>query len=124
MAYHVLDPADLEPVPDRPSETYDIREAVGLRNMGVRVYRVRAGEDIPLSGLHYHDEQEEVFYPVDGELSVETPEETYRVPAGHVFVAEPGHPHRAFVDADTSGPVTVVAVGSPHAHDGHAFTPD
>lgn len=121
MSYHVVDPDELDPEPDRPSDTRDIRKAVGLENMGLRVYHVAPGEDIPLSGLHYHDEQEEVFYPVDGALQVETPETTYTVPRGQVFVAAPGSPHRAFNAPDAADTVTVLAIGAPGVADGHAY---
>jgi len=92
MGYHVVAPDDIEPTPDRPSETRYISEALDMENIGLRVYRVEPGEEIPLSGLHYHGEQEEVFHVVAGELHVETPGTTYRVAAGQFFVAEPESP--------------------------------
>lgn len=121
MAYHVIDPADLEPEPDRPSEMRYVSEAAGLEHLGLRVYRVDPGEEIPLSGLHYHDTQEEVFHVLDGTLAVETPEETYRVAAGQFFVAESGSPHRAHVPAGADGPAEVVGMGAPPLSDGHAW---
>ena len=121
MGYQVVDPADVEPMPDRPSETRDIAEAVGLSNMGLRIYDVAPGEDVPNSGLHYHDEQEEVFYVVSGELRVETPEREYVVPAGRFFVAEPGSPHRAHNAAGAGENARVVAVGAPSVSDGHVY---
>lgn len=121
MGYHLVDPADVEPMPDRPSETRDVASAVGLENMGLRVYDVAPGEDVPISGLHYHDEQEEVFYVVSGELRVETPEREYVVPGGQFFVAEPESPHRAFNAADASVNARVVAVGAPSVSDGHVY---
>lgn len=121
MGYHVVDPADVEPMEDRPSETRSISDAVGLENLGVRVYEVAPGEDIPYAGLHYHDEQEELFYVVDGELSVETPERDFQVERGEFFVVEPGNAHRAYNPdvADTNA--RVVAVGAPAVRDGHRF---
>lgn len=82
MGYHVVDPADVDPAPDRPSEMRYVSEAVGMENMGLRVYDVAPGEEIPVSGLHYHDRQEEVFYVVEGRLAVETPDRTYHAEAG------------------------------------------
>jgi quercetin dioxygenase-like cupin family protein len=121
MGYHVIDPDDLDARPDRPSEMRYISEAADLDHLGLRLYRVDPGESIPLSGLHYHDEQEEAFYVVAGTLSVETPDELFRVPAGHVFIAEPGSAHRAHVDADADGPAEVVGIGAPPQSDGHAY---
>jgi len=85
MGYHVVDPAELDPEPDRPSEMKYVSEAAGMDNLGLRTYRVEPGEEIPLSGLHYHDEQEEVFYVIEGTLSVETLEDLYSVEGGSVL---------------------------------------
>ncbi len=119
VAYHVIDPMDLEPEPDRPSEMRYVSEAADMDRLGLRTYTVAPGEEIPLSGLHYHDEQEEVFYVRSGELSVETPEELYTVPAGRFFVAEPESPHRAHNADDADEPVRVIGIGAPPLSDGH-----
>ena len=121
MGYHVVDPEDLEPEPDRPSEMRYVSEAIGMENLGLRLYHVEPGEDIPISGLHYHDEQEEAFFVVDGELSVETPEQIYRVPTGQFFIAEPGSPHRAYNDADSPGSARVIGIGAPPVDDSNNY---
>jgi uncharacterized cupin superfamily protein len=123
MGYHVIDPDDVEPAPDRPSEMRYVSEAAGMSRMGLRLYRVEPGEDVPLSGLHYHDEQEEAFYVVEGELHVETPDREYAVESGQFFVAEPESPHRAFNPASSEETAVVVAVGAPPVSDGHAYDP-
>ncbi|NLV09862.1 cupin domain-containing protein [Halomicrobium mukohataei] len=121
MGYHVVDPADLDPEPDRPSEMKYVSEATDLDHIGLRTYRVEPGESIPLSGLHYHDEQEEVFYVREGQLSVETPDRTYTVDPGQFFVAEPGSPHRAHVAADADGECRLLGMGAPPQSDGHGY---
>ncbi|MDF9747309.1 cupin domain-containing protein [Natrinema salsiterrestre] len=121
MGYHVVDPDDIAPESNRPSETRYISDAIGMANLGLRMYRVAPGEEIPLSGLHYHDEQEEVFYVADGTLSVETPDRDYRVDRGQFFVAEPGSPHRAYTDSDADGEATVIGMGAPPVSDAHAY---
>lgn len=121
MGYHVIDPDDVEPAPDRPSEMRYVSEAAGMSEMGLRLYRVAPGEEIPLSGLHYHDRQEEAFYVVDGRLAVETPEEEYAVDRGQFFVAEPESPHRAFNPASSEETAVVVGVGAPAVSDGHSY---
>ena len=123
MGHHVVDPDEVEPLPDRPSETRYISEAVGMENLGLRLYRVRPGEDIPLTGLHYHDRQEVTFYVREGRIRVETLDREYVVDRGEVFVAEPESPHRAFNGADASGDATVLAVGAPPVSDGHPYEP-
>ena len=121
MGYHVIDPDDLEPEPDRPSTMRHVGDAAGLETLGLRVYDVAPGEEIPLRGLHYHDEQEEAFYVVDGELSVETPERVYHVEAGQCFVVTPGHAHRAYNDADADADLRVLGLGAPSTTDAHDY---
>ncbi|MEY7852230.1 cupin domain-containing protein [Natrarchaeobius sp. A-rgal3] len=119
MGYHVVDPTDLEPEPDRPSEMRYVSEAAGMEQMGLRVYDVAPGEEIPLSGLHYHETQEEAFYVLEGELSVETPDHVYRVDQGEFFVAEPESPHRAHNDSTER--TKVIGMGAPPVSDGHVY---
>jgi len=121
MGYRVVDPADLDPEPDRPSEMRYVSEAADMETMGLRVYDVAPGEEIPLSGMHYHDEQEEVFYVLAGELSVGTPERVYAVEAGQFFVAEPESPHRAHNATDAKETLRVLGIGAPAVSDGHAY---
>jgi quercetin dioxygenase-like cupin family protein len=121
MGYRVIDPDDVERAPDRPSEMRYVSEAAGMEQMGLRLYRVDPGEDIPLSGLHYHDEQEEAFYVVEGQLRVETPDEVYVVERDQFFVAEPESPHRAFNDASSDETAVAVGAGAPAVSDAHAY---
>lgn len=123
MGYHVVDPTDLDPEPDRPSDMRYISEAADMANMGLRVYDVAPSEQIPISGLHYHDEQEEVFYVVEGVLQVETPGREYRVETGQFFIAEPESPHRAYVAADAATDAKIVGMGAPPADDAHRYEP-
>jgi uncharacterized cupin superfamily protein len=123
MGYHVVDPEELETVPDRPCELRRISAAAGLSQMAVNRFRADPGEQLPLA-YHYHDEQEELFVVLEGTLSVETPERTYEVPAGSCFAVEPESPQRAYNPADADDRVTVVAVGAPAVTDVHGYDPD
>lgn len=121
MGYHVIGPDDVEPSPDRPSEMRYISEAAGMENLGLRRYDVAPGEEIPLSGLHYHDRQEEAFYVASGHLRVETPDREYVVDADQFFVAEPESPHRAYNHETADEHAIVVGIGAPPVSDGHAY---
>ena len=121
MGYHHLDPDDIEPLADRPSETRDVAVAAGLENMGLRRYVVKPGENIPLTGLHYHDQQEEAFYVVAGELRIEVPDDEFVVEEDQFFVVEPGHAHRAYNDERSDENTIVLAVGAPSVMDGNPY---
>ena len=123
MGYHVVDPEALDTVPDRPCELRRVSDAAGLSQMAVNRFRAEPGEQLPLA-YHYHDDQEELFYVVEGSLAVETPDGAYDVPAGSFFAVEPGSPQRAYNPAEADERVTVVAVGAPAVSDVHAYEPD
>jgi mannose-6-phosphate isomerase-like protein (cupin superfamily) len=124
MGYRVVDPDELDTVPDRPCELRRVSDAAGLSNVAVNRFSAAPGEQLPLA-YHYHDEQEELFFVVSGTLAVETPEETYEIPAGSFFAVDPGSPQRAYNPDDATDRVTVVAVGAPAVSgDAHAYDPD
>lgn len=122
MGYHVVSPSDLESLSDRPVDARSISDAVGMENMGLRLYEAEPGEQLPLT-YHYHEQQEEAFYVVDGSLHVETPDETFVVDAEQAFVAEPSSPHRAYNPEDADEPVRVLAVGAPSVGDAEPYDP-
>jgi quercetin dioxygenase-like cupin family protein len=112
MGYRVLDPEAVDPDPDRPCELRRLSAPAGLDSVAVNRFVAAPGEQIPLA-YHYHTEQEEAFYVLDGRIEVETPDGVHEVPAGHLFAADPESPHRAYAPEDAAGPATVLAIGAP-----------
>jgi mannose-6-phosphate isomerase-like protein (cupin superfamily) len=141
MGYELIDIEDLSPLPNRSATGLEISDHYvptgetppetktrGPENVGLRVYLVDPGESLG-EGMHYHDEQEEIFYVVDGVLHVETPDDVYRVASGQALVVEPESPQRAFNPAEADDSVTVVAIGAPSyrvigRNDAHSYDPD
>lgn len=133
MGYQVVDPEEGESIPDRPCLTRPITgkrapdsegtdDGVSFEQLGIRLYDVAPGEQMPLQ-YHYHELQEEAFNVVSGTLHVETPEQTYTVDEGELFLAEPKSPHRAFNPESASEPVRVLAVGAPTSDGGQPYEP-
>lgn len=112
MGYRVVDPDEVSPTPDRPCERRDVTEPAGLSELAMNRYRAHPGEQIPTK-YHSHEQQEEVFYVLRGTMAVETPERTYEVPAGQLFTADPGSPHRAYNPGESDDPLEVLAIGAP-----------
>jgi len=126
MGYHVVDPDALDQWDDRDVDVRSINAAAGLdyedAPLGLRTYEAAPGQQLPLV-YHYHDEQVEAFYVLEGELHVETPDGEFVVGADEAFVVEPGSPHRAHNPADAGESVRVLAVGGPSVDDAHAYEP-
>ena len=127
MGYHLVDPDDLDQWDDRPTDVRSLSVAAGHdyqdSKLGLRVYELDPGE---MSGLayHYHDEQVEAFYVLDGTLHVETPKEEYVVGTDQVLFVDPGSPQRAYNPEDAEGPVRVLAIGAPSVDDAHPYEPE
>lgn len=124
MGYHHVATDDLEQFDDRPADVRSISTAAGLdyqgSPLGLRVYEVEPGEQLPLT-YHYHDEQTEVFYVLEGTLHVETPEGDFAVEADEALVAEPESPHRAHNPEDADASVRALAIGAPTVDDAHTY---
>lgn len=124
MEYSVVDPDDLESIPDRPCDLRRLSRAAGLEHVAINRFRAAPGEQIPLV-YHYHEVQEEAFVVLSGTLHVETPEGEFEVPAGSTFAAQPESPHRAHNPSSADEAVEVVAIGvPPGSDDAVAYDPD
>jgi quercetin dioxygenase-like cupin family protein len=126
MGYHLVDPDDLGQWDDRPTDVRSLSVAAGYEyqdaKLGMRVYELAPGEQPGLS-YHYHDEQVEAFYVLEGTLHVETPEEEYVVEADQAFFVDPGSPQRAYNPDDADASVRVLAIGAPSIDDAHPYEP-
>jgi len=126
MGYHLLDPEELDRWDDRPTDVRSLSVAARYdyqdSELDLRVYELAPGERSGLS-YHYHDEQVEAFYVLEGTLRVETPEQKYVVEPDQAFFVDPGSPQRAFnpETADTS--TRVLAIGAPSVDDAHPYEP-
>ena len=127
MGYHLVDPNELDQWDDRPTDVRSLSVAAGYdyqdSALGLRVYELDPGE---MSGLayHYHDEQVEVFYVLDGRLHVETPDGEIVVEAGQALFVDPESPQRAYNPDDADSAVRVLAIGAPSVDDAHPYEPE
>lgn len=122
MGYHVVDPETVPPTPEHPCDRRSIAEEAGLAQLAAAIYTVDPGDQLP---VRYHDHRlrEEIFYVMDGNLHVETPDRVYTVPVGQVFVAEPDSPHRAYNPPDAAETVRVLGVGAPKVDIARPYDP-
>lgn len=112
MGYHVIDPETIEPTAEYPCDRRSITESVGLSVLAVAVYELAPGEQLATT-YHYHEHREEVFYVLEGDLHVETPDHEYVIAPGDLFVVEPENPIRPFNPGTAETSVRVLGVGAP-----------
>ena len=96
-----MGPADVK----RPVGT-----ALGTEHMGIRLYELDPGESTAF-GYHAHENQEEVFYVIDGTLAFETEAGEVEVGAGEAIRFEPGEFQRSRNAAE--GRARVLGIGAP-----------
>lgn len=115
--YTVYEPdkeADAEEFPidiDDPVQI-DLIEELGMESLRARMWYFEPGEKV---SLHYHDEQEELFYVVKGTGQVVVGEDRkeIEVPEGGVFRPETETPRHLRNDSDEE--VVWLIVGAPPA---------
>ena len=71
MTYRTVDVDDLPNAPNPTTAKKEVDEALGVESFGFNVYTVAPGERVPW-GFHSHPRHEEVFYVLDGVLTVDT----------------------------------------------------
>ncbi len=121
--YHRLDPRELEATPDHPCDRRSISDDAGLAMLASAVYELDPGEQLPQS-YHYHEQREELFFVHSGSLSVETPDKTFELTEGEIFVAEPNSPHRPYNPVENTEPTTVLGVGAPRSDIARPYDPE
>jgi mannose-6-phosphate isomerase-like protein (cupin superfamily) len=114
MSYRTVRVDDLPNAPSPAHAKKEVDEALGVETFGFNVYTVAPGERVPW-GFHRHPRHEEVFYVLDGTLTVDTADEPLVVEAGEALFVPPGQPTRAH-NAGTEM-VRLVAVGAPKETD-------
>ncbi|MFB6268247.1 MAG: cupin domain-containing protein [Halodesulfurarchaeum sp.] len=122
MGYHVFRATELDPTPDRPSVQRAIADAAGLEHFALNLYEPEPGEQLPLA-YHYHREQEEALYVIQGTIRVETPDGDRTIGTDEVFIAEPESPHRAYTPETADRGARVLAIGAPRVDDAEVYEP-
>ena len=110
MGYHVIDPASVDPREGLPGSHRYLDDAVDLAGLSVQLVEAQPGESF--APYHAHEESDEVFYVLGGELHVETPEGDHVVGAGEWFAVEPGNPLHPFNPEDADGTVRALLVNA------------
>ena len=106
---------DVPNTPNPTREKKELDEALGASTLGLNVYTADPGEQVPWGG-HRHPDHEEVFYVLEGELRVETPDGEFTVGPDEAFFVPADHWNRAVAAGD--GPCRFLAIGAPKATDG------
>ena len=123
MGYHHVEPDELEPSADHPCDRRSLAEAAELAQLAAAVYDLAPGDDLATT-YHYHEQREELFYVLAGDLHVETPDGEFVIGADETFLVDPESPIRPHNPADATESVRVLGVGAPKFDIGRPYDPE
>jgi uncharacterized cupin superfamily protein len=107
--HHSLD--DFEARPEKPGRRWELSPALGLDGYNFNVAVLAGGEALSENGYHYHENQQEFVYAVDGRCQVEVEDGSFRLRPDDVVRFDAGVVHLIHNPFET--PAKLVAVGSP-----------
>ena len=107
--HHSLD--DVDTNPDKPGRRWELSPALGLDGYNFNVAVLGPGEPLSENGYHYHENQQEFVYVVDGRCQVEVDDGSVRLEPDDVVRFDAGAVHLVHNPFET--PAKLVAVGSP-----------
>lgn len=102
---------EFETNPDKPGRRWELSPQIGIDDYNFNVAVLERGESLSENGYHYHENQREFFYLVDGQCQVEVEDGSFRLREDDVVLFEKGVEHLLHNPFDE--PTKVVAIGSP-----------
>lgn len=107
--YHAVD--DFETKPDKPGRRWELSPQLDIDVYNFNVAVLEHGEALSQNGYHYHENQEEFFYVVDGRCQVEVEDGSFRLRVDEVVRFDEGVVH--LLHNPFEEPVKLIAIGSP-----------
>lgn len=102
---------DVATNPDKPGQRWELSPALGLEGYNLNVAVIERGEVLSESGYHYHENQQEFVYVVEGRCQLEVEDGPVRLRPDDVVRFDEGTVH--LIHNPFEAPAKLVAVGSP-----------
>lgn len=103
--------SDIEANPEKPSQRWEISPQLGIQGYNFNVAVLEPSERLSQTAFHYHENQEEFFYVIDGECRVETENESFNLSRDEMVVFREGAVHLLHNPFDE--PCKLIAIGYP-----------
>lgn len=107
--HHAVD--DYETNPDKPGRRWELSPQLGIDDYNFNVAVLERGEPLSQNGYHYHENQQEFFYVIDGRCQVEVEDGAFRLREDEIVHFEEGVVHLLHNPFDE--PAKLVAIGNP-----------
>lgn len=103
--------SDIEANPEKPSQRWEISPQLGIQGYNFNVAVLEPSERLSQTAFHYHENQEEFFYVIDGECRVEAENESFDLSRDEMVVFREGAVHLLHNPFDE--PCKLIAIGYP-----------
>lgn len=103
--------ADLETHPEKPGRRWELSPQLGLEAYNVNVAVIEPNERLSQNAYHYHENQDEFYYVVEGRCRVEVDDGGFDVVTDDVLAVDRGVNHLLHNPFDE--PCKLIAIGSP-----------
>ena len=97
--------------PDKPGQRWELSPPLGIDDCNINVAVLDHGEALSANGYHYHEDQEEFFYVVDGRCQVEVESGSFLLRPDEVVRFDEGVVHLLHNPFEL--PAKVIGIGSP-----------
>ncbi|KYH25449.1 cupin domain protein [Halalkalicoccus paucihalophilus] len=105
--------SDLATNPEKPGERWELSTELGIEAFNFNVAILEADDRLSQNHFHYHENQQELFFVVEGRCRVETTEEGFEMGVDEAVAFEKGEAGAHVIYNPFEEPCRVVAVGWP-----------
>ncbi len=99
--------------PEKPGKRWEISPELGIETFNLNVAVLDPEERLSQNQFHYHENQQELFFVVEGRCRVETREESFEMGIDEAVVFEKGEAGAHVVYNPFEEPCKLVAIGWP-----------
>lgn len=103
--------SELEANPEKPSRRWEISPQLDIPGYNFNVAVLKPDERLSQTAFHYHENQEEFFYVIDGACRVEAETESFDLSEDEMVVFREGAVHLLHNPFDE--PCKLIAIGYP-----------
>lgn len=109
--YDRVNLSDLETNPEKPSPRWEVSPQLDIEGYNFNIAILNPGDRLSQTAYHYHRDQEEFFYIIDGQCRVETTSDSFDLGADGMVVFRKGAVHLLHNPYDA--PCKLIAIGYP-----------
>jgi uncharacterized cupin superfamily protein len=104
---------ELETNPDKPGNRWEASPALDIDAFNFNVAVLDVGDRLSQNQFHYHENQRELFYVVDGACRAETTDETVTLGEDDLIVFDSGEEGAHVIHNPFEEPCKLVGIGWP-----------